>query len=243
MTAEELLREARIMTTSKKIPFYLFGLILLCWFLLPSLLQANISVKDLENIRKQHFNNITEPAVKKISANSEDYYFILVYTYSYFKSDDRNITRKLTLRAKSLLYKYLKEKDLNLGELKLQQFFTGLQWKENDKTYLLSYIACKNVSPVYSKEENSENNTKQSDIKSGNKSSVPKDEKEKVSESSLNQNLDKEIIYLSDIIKNNPNSIPAYEELCELYKLKGDIDKVNELLDKIMLLKFNKNNE
>lgn len=227
------------MTTSKSAFHCFFVVTLLFFCLAPSLLWAALPVEDLETIRKQHFSDISGSFVKRVSVANQDYYFISASTYSYFKSSDRNVTKKLVLRAKSALYKYIKEKDDNLSELKLQHFYIGLKWKENNKTYLLCYVACKNVSRV-SLNSKSPKQAGPSILKKDSEISHLDDEKDEgnPSESSVDQYIDNEIAYFSSIIKNHPDSIPAHEELCELYKLKGNIDKVDELLDTIIELKF-----
>lgn len=217
----------------KRKKLFIGVVLLLCLQISAGTAFARISNQELHTIRNNHFNGIYSPTVKIIKVGTTPYYFILVLVNDPF-NDRVLVNRRLKSRLKRSLFRYLNKKHkTNIIEIK--SFMPGMQWKDGKHYFELAYI-------------------KVDDIKlNANKKQIKKEQKGssqtkiydavEIKEQTVSlQTIDEESVIvikaIENRIKENPTSIPLYTELKEIYKTTGNIDKVSEITDKIMELKF-----
>jgi len=145
------------------------------------------------------------------------FYFITAKNYTFKRVNKQ----RLILKSKLELMKYLKQKynKKSLNSITLKGFEVLKVWREKNYGFMLSRVAIKNVKII-------DNIPQSQKTIQTTKQKLPKIEKFNINKLELNDTK------LSDLYI-----------LKEIYFLKGDMDKYNKTTDKIMDLKFLKDDD
>ena len=147
------------------------------------------------------------------------FYFITAKNYTFKRINKQ----RLVLKSKLELMKYLKQKynKKSLNSITLKGFEVLKVWREKNYGFMLSKVAIKNVKII---DNMPQKQTSQKIIKT-------KPKTQKIEKFNINK------------VELNNTKLSDLYILKEIYLLKGDIDKYDETMDKIMDLKFLKDND
>ena len=102
---------------------------------------VSISTQNIIKLYEKNFKKSTVLQVKELNG----YYIVLTSTINFGIEE----TRKLNLIAKHQIFEYLKKSDKKITSITFNGFQNAVQWKDEDRLYLLSFVKRDKVIPDY----------------------------------------------------------------------------------------------
>ena len=192
-----------------------------------------ISKKNLEEIKNNLFPNL-ETGVSETKYGDENYYVTLISSkYESDKNKSRRVRNKLDLLSKSLLLKHIRKTNKKADRIQIRGWLNGIEWTEDNRFYLLSYVDKENVKVVKGKNKPKKPTGKSEPKSKGNiKSNESKIIQITIEEA--DNEINNEIKDILNKLKEEGDDINLLYDLLSLYKEKFDIINVSKTQSKIM---------
>lgn len=205
--------------------------LLLFFIFLVNVLHAfTIPKEDLDKLKGIFSWNEDETEVKVFNVNDSPFYLIGSKTIKLFDDDTiSDIQADLEMQSKAALYSFLRNEKGKDIQLKISGLQIPLVWHKENVYFSIAYIPLSNVSTLP---------TEAQSCKSGD-SILP--DQSVLSHSIISTLVDKKIEDINVYLKTNRPNLTTIQHLCELYKIKGDIDGHNSCLDMLIRFKFSTN--
>ena len=193
-----------------------------------------ISKKNLEEIKNNLFQNL-ETGISKTKYGDNNYYVTLISSkFVENKTKLIRVRNKLDLLSKSLLLKHIRKTNKKADRIQIRGWLNGIEWNEDNRFYLLSYVDKENVKVV--KGKNKPNKPTASKSKSKSKENIKSNESKiiQITIEEADNEINNEVQSILEKLKGKKDDINLLYDLLSLYKQNSDILNISKTQSKIM---------
>ena len=193
-----------------------------------------IPKKNLEEIKNNLFPDL-ETGVSESQIGTDNYYVTLISSkYESDKNKSRRVRNKLDLLSKSLLLKHIRKTNKKADRIQIRGWLNGIEWNEDNRFYLLSYVDKENVKVV--KGKNKPNKPTASKSKPKSKENIKSNESKiiQITIEEADNEINNEIKDILNKLKDEGEDINLLYDLLSLYKHNSDILNMSKTQSKIM---------
>ena len=193
-----------------------------------------IPKKNLEEIKNNLFPDL-ETGISETKYGDENYYVTLISSkYESDKNKSRRVRNKLDLLSKSLLLKHIRKTNKKADRIQIRGWLNGIEWNEDNRFYLLSYVDKENVKVV--KGKNKPKKPTVSKSKSKSKENIKSNESKiiQITIEEADNEINNEVQSILEKLKGEKDDINLLYDLLSLYKQNSDILNISKTQSKIM---------
>jgi len=192
-----------------------------------------IPKKYLEEIKNNLFQNL-ETGISETKYGDDNYYVTLISSkFVENKTKLIRIKKKLDLLSKSLLLKHIRKTNKKADRIQIRGWLNGIEWNEDNRFYLLSYVDKENVKVVKGKNKPKKPTGKSEPKSKGNiKSNESKIIQITIEEA--DNEINNEVQSILENLEGKKDDINLLYDLLSLYKHNSDILNISKTQSKIM---------
>ena len=193
-----------------------------------------IPKKYLEEIKNNLFQNL-ETGISETKYGDDNYYVTLISSkFVENKTKLIRIKKKLDLLSKSLLLKHIRKTNKKADRIQIKGWLNGIEWNEDNRFYLLSYVDKENVKVVEGK--NKPNKPTVSKSKPKSKDNIKSNESKiiQITIEEADNEINNEVQSILEKLKGEKDDINLLYDLLSLYKQNSDILNISKTQSKIM---------